>query len=133
MYVAIDNIFKRKVRFVSKYSTFTLSNKISSSIFLKLCALSLMIKKDEPVYGREILAYVENFNTSWKPSHGTLYPILATMIEDELISSPYECDHRKYYEITEKGKQYYNETSKEVKKILADTAKFYRAMSKELY
>lgn len=116
---------------MSKYSTFVL-NKMSSSMFLKLYTLSCAIKKDGPIYGREILEYIHSFNIAWEPSHGTLYPILASMCEEGLIQFEYKYANRNFYSITDKGREYYNERAKDFKRMLTDSYKFYRAIAEEL-
>lgn len=116
---------------MNKYSTFML-NKMSSSMFLKLYSLSFMINRGDAVYGKEILDYINSFNVSWKPSHGTLYPILNDMANEGLISFSYECDGRKYYTITTWGEQYYRDRAGDFKKMLSATAKFYRTIANEL-
>lgn len=116
---------------MNKYSTFML-NKISSSMFLKLYTLSCMIKKDDAMYGKEILDYIHSFDMGWKPSHGTLYPILNSMMEEKLIDFSYECDGRKYYSITDWGRNYYFSKSKDFKKMLLNSSKFYKTIAAEL-
>lgn len=116
---------------MSNYSTFML-NKLSSSMFLKLYSLAFMINSKDSVYGKEILDYINSFNISWKPSHGTLYPILNKMAEENLIELTYECDGRKYYIITDWGRSYYKSRKAEFKKMLVDTSKFYKTISNEL-
>lgn len=115
-----------------KYSTIVF-NKMSSSSFLKMYTLSSLIKKDGELYGKEILDYIKGFNTAWQPSHGTFYPALENMVKDGLIEKAYEYDSRKYYRITEIGKQYYEERAKDFKKMLLDASKFYNTIAKGLY
>lgn len=115
-----------------KYSTIVF-NKMSSSNFLKMYTLSCLIKKEGEVYGKEILDYINSFGTAWQPSHGTFYPVLDSMVKDNLIEKAYEYESRKYYKITETGKQYYEERANDFKKMLIDSSKFYNTIAKGLH
>lgn len=116
---------------MGKYSTFVL-NRLSSSTFLELYTLSCILKKKDAIYGMEILNKINKFDIPWKPSHGTLYPILENMVKRELIEFVYQADGRKFYDITEYGIEYYRDRSKEFRKDLVESSKFYRAISNEL-
>lgn len=117
---------------MGKYSTFVL-NRLSSSTFLELYTLSCILERKDAVYGMEILNRINKFETAWKPSHGTLYPILDKMVKNRLIEFVYEADGKKYYDITEEGKVYYNDRAKEFKKDLVSASRFFRAISNELF
>lgn len=116
---------------VSKYSTFVL-NKLSSSMFLKLYILSCGIKKQEPIYGKEVLDYIHSFNIAWKPSHGTLYPIMNSMCEEKLIEFAYEYEGKKYYNVTEEGRIYYKDRANDFKNMLFESSNFYKIIAEEL-
>lgn len=117
---------------MGKFSTFVL-NRLSSSTFLKLYTLSCILNRQGPVYGMEILNRINKFEITWKPSHGTLYPLLEEMVNDGLIKFVYIADGKKYYDITEDGKIYYEDRYKEFKQDLVEASRFFRAMSDELY
>ena len=114
-----------------KYSTFVL-NKLSSSTFLQLYILSCGIKKDGPIYGKEVLDYIKNFNIAWQPSHGTLYPIIEKMKKDGLLEQAYVCENRKYYQVTPLGKDYYKERAIDFKNMLLDCSNFYSTIANNL-
>lgn len=113
------------------YSTFML-NKISSTRFLKLYTLACMINKNGDVYGKEVLDYINSFNSAWQPSHGTLYPVLKDMISEELIVPAPEFDGKKYYSITEKGRTYYNARSASFRDMLLRSADLYKSIAESL-
>lgn len=115
-----------------KYSTIVL-NKMSSSSFLELYMLSYMLNKNEGVYGKEILDYIKSFDIAWKPSHGTLYPIIKDMVEKGLIELYSEKYNKKVYIITPKGKEYYEEKAKDFKKMLLDSSNFYTKIAEGLF
>lgn len=115
-----------------KYSTMVF-NKMSSSNFLRMFTLSCLIKKEGEVYGKEILDFIKSFNTPWQPSHGTFYPVLETMVNEGLIEKAYEYESRKYYKVTDLGKQYYIDRADEFKKMLIDSSKFYSTIANGLY
>lgn len=123
----------------SNYSTFMLS-KLSSSAFLKLYSLSYIINADNKVYGMQIIEHIKSFNTSWNPSHGTLYPILNQMVDEGLIICTHEDSHydsnkkqrKKYYEATEWGVAYYNSKVDQFKDTIMKSANFYSTIAREL-
>lgn len=122
---------KEGVLKMGKYSTFML-NRLSSSTFLELYLLSNMIKRNDAVYGMEILNKINKFDITWRPSHGTLYPVIEDMVKKGLIEFAYKVEAKKYYEITDYGREYYNDRAKEFRKDLVEAARFYRAISTEL-
>lgn len=107
-------------------------NKFSSGIFLELYTLNLMIKKDDCVYGKEVTDYIGSFNLSWKPSNGTMYPIIEKMLTKGLIEVATKKERKKLYKITEKGRIYYNERAAEFKQMLIESANFYNTIASEL-
>ncbi|AXU72274.1 TPA: PadR family transcriptional regulator [Clostridioides difficile] len=107
-------------------------NKFSSGIFLELYTLNLMIKKDDCVYGKEVTDYIGSFNLSWKPSNGTMYPIIEKMLTKGLIEVATKKERKKLYKITEKGRIYYNERADEFKQMLIESANFYNTIASEL-
>lgn len=116
---------------MSTYSTLHL-NKTSSTEFLKLFLLSCMIKEDKPVYGKEIINYINRFNCAWSPSHGTMYPLLRELLNNGYIENAFATDRKKYYNITSEGKNFYKKNSREFKSLLRKTARFYNEIADDI-
>lgn len=107
-------------------------SKFSSSILLELYTLNLMIKKDDYVYGKEVTDYIGSFNLSWKPSNGTMYPIIEKMLTKGLIEVAAKKERKKLYKITEAGRKYYSDRSADFKQMLIESANFYNTIANEL-
>lgn len=114
-----------------KYSTMHL-NKSSSNDFLKLYTLTFILEKGRPVYGKEVISRIRSFHTAWTPSHGTLYPLLDKMIEEGLIEHSHSKNIKKYYNITEKGKEYYVKEIPKFREMLISTVDFYTTAVREM-
>ncbi len=73
---------------------------------LELCVLSLLFRRDH--YGYEISEYL---SSKIEISDGTVYPILRKLKSDGLVSTYLSEESggppRKYYSLTEQGKQTY--------------------------
>lgn len=70
-------------------------------IFLKYIVLKIISEK--PTYGYEIIKTIEvRSNGSWKPSAGSIYPILESLESKGFIQNE-EIDRKKVYEITPRG------------------------------
>lgn len=67
--------------------------------FLKLCMLNLLKRK--PRHGYEMMKELEKLG--WKPSPGSVYPILASLKEKGLISLKRTGTKKRYF-LTKKGK-----------------------------
>lgn len=100
-------------------------SKLTPGVFLELYTLGYIIGKDTEVYGKEILDKINMYNTVWQPSHGTFYPVINHMLKDGLIEYAYEFDSKKYYSITEIGREYYNARVKMFKDMLLQSSNFY--------
>nr|WP_101773198.1 PadR family transcriptional regulator [Peptostreptococcus faecalis] len=79
---------------------------------LELCVMAMIYKKD--MYGYEI---VQNISASIEVNEGTIYPILRRLTKDGYFET-YMVDSRggparKYYAITELGKEYFELQKKE--------------------
>lgn len=107
-------------------------SKLTPGIFLELYTLGYIIGKDTEVYGKEILDNIKMYNTVWQPSHGTFYPVISNMLDEGLIEYAYEYDSRKYYAITEIGKDYYNARVQVFKEMLLQSSNFYSNIAKTL-
>ncbi len=65
--------------------------------------LSLKLIQREPMSGSEIMEKMEEY-TDWRPSPGSIYPMLARLQETGLIMPYTDADHElKRFQITEKG------------------------------
>lgn len=79
---------------------------------LELCVLSQLVKGDK--YGYEL---TERISVEMSIAGGTLYPILRKLKEEEYVTT-YLVESesgpaRKYYRLTEKGRQYQEATKRE--------------------
>lgn len=110
-------------------------SKMSSSSFLTLFSLYVLKTKNEPVYGREIIYEIETMLDSsvWKPSHGTLYPILEKLEKERLVQIVKKENSRKYYTITEEGKQLLNSKLEEFKGMLMESSQFFNKVVSRMY
>ena len=93
------------------------------TLLLDGTVLSLLNKKD--MYG---YALTKTVQTQLPISESTMYPVLRRLKKHELLENydePYEGRMRRYYRITEKGRQ-------ELQKITADWQQFRNAMDKLL-
>jgi PadR family transcriptional regulator, regulatory protein PadR len=83
---------------------------------LEFCVLAVLKKSDS--YGYQI---IKDISTCIEISESTLYPILKRL-ETGTYLETYSLEHnsrlRKYYKITEKGKDYMNEFLEEWKQVM---------------
>ncbi len=79
---------------------------------LELCVLSLLYKKD--FYGYELVDYISKYINI---SEGTIYPLLRRFRADGYVTTYLEESQegppRKYYRLTEKGRETYVELENE--------------------
>lgn len=110
-------------------------SKMSSSGFLTLFSLYILDKKNEPVYGREIINEIERMmdSTVWKPSHGTLYPILEKLEKEGLVQIVKEENSRKYYIITEEGREFLDTKKDDFKDMLTSSSRFFNSVINKMY
>ncbi len=75
---------------------------------LELCVLSLLTRRD--YYGYELVEYISKYINI---SEGTIYPLLSRFRKENYVTTylkeSQEGPPRKYYRITEKGKEAYEE------------------------
>ena len=65
--------------------------------------VSLKLIQREPMSGSEIIENMEEY-TGWRPSPGSIYPMLAKLHENGLIEPHTDANHElKRFQITEKG------------------------------
>ncbi|GGI39323.1 PadR family transcriptional regulator [Mammaliicoccus stepanovicii] len=74
--------------------------------FLDACILSII--QSQPVYGYELSKKLNEYNFT-EVSEGTIYPILLRLLNKEFIYSEFKVSEqgpkRKYYYITDKGRE----------------------------
>jgi len=79
---------------------------------LELCVLSLLTRRD--YYGYELVEYISKYINI---SEGTIYPLLSRFRKENYVTTylkeSQEGPPRKYYRITEKGKETYEELLRE--------------------
>ena len=85
---------------------------------LELCVLVLLNKQDR--YGYEL---VQKISDQIEISEGTVYPLLRRLTKEEYFTTylkeSTEGPSRKYYTLTEKGRQYLNELLREWEEFTA--------------
>lgn len=117
------------------YSTKVI-NSISSKDFLKMCSLSYIAEKNDSAYGREILENLKDNlkdkDSLWFPSHGSLYPSLRELVEGGYLYVEEEEGKRKYYKLTQEGKDYYKKASVDFVDTLQKTSDFYQRVANDL-
>lgn len=106
--------------------------KITPRAFLELYTLGYILSKGTEVYGKEIIDCIKESGISWNPSHGTFYPLLNYLQEHGLIEYVYEYDSRKFYNITDYGKEYFKEKADDFKDQLIKSSKFYKDVADKL-
>ena len=88
-----------------------------TNYLFKLDLLILSILQHKDMYGYEITKYItEKSNETIVPKHGTMYPIIYNLIEEEYISSYTEIHNNKarvYYHLEDKGKDYLKKITEE--------------------
>lgn len=109
--------------------------KMSSSNFLSFYTLHVLAKQNRPLYGKEILAFLQDTIGSavWKPSHGTLYPILNKLTANNLIENIKIEEDKKYYAITELGRDELEIKMREFKPMIIESYKFFSKLIEEIY
>ena len=71
--------------------------------------LALQILKKGPMSGSEIVDQIEEY-TDWRPSPGSIYPLMSILQEEDLIRPYEDMDQTlKRFELTEKGVKIVNE------------------------
>ena len=83
--------------------------------FLKLCILKMLEK--EPRHGYDIMKELESYG--WKPSPGSIYPLLASLQKKKLVSAEVHAN-KKVYAITKTGITALKKIETERKKIRLD-------------
>lgn len=82
----------------------------NSNYLFKLDLLILSLLKERDMYGYEMTKIISEVSQGIiVPKHGTMYPIIYNLIEENYITSYTELVNNKarvYYHIEEKGKKY---------------------------
>ncbi len=65
----------------------------------------ILILSEKPTHGYEIIKKIKEKTGFWKPSPGTIYPILKSMVEKKLIKEIKTNDTKIKYKLTLKGKK----------------------------
>lgn len=88
-------------------------NQLFESLVLELrrgiIVLSVLSQLDKPQYGYSLLSLLEKKGLKMDP--GTLYPLLRRLEKQEILISNWDTEAnkpRKYYEMSELGKNIYN-------------------------
>ena len=106
-------------------------NKLTPGVFLEIYTLGYLINRETPVYSNEIIESISNTNPVWTPSHGTYIPIINNLAKEGFIDRIVVDNDKKkkYYVITDSGKNYYNERAESFKKMLITTSNFYNTVA----
>lgn len=99
-----------------------MKNQIIRKIFNGLIYIHILHHgNEEPFYGSWMIEELKGHGYSISP--GTLYPLLKSMVEEELIEKEdvnVDGKIRKYYSTTEKGKQLLKELKNNLKELVHD-------------
>ena len=90
---------------------------------------SIILKQfsEKNLSGSELIRNIEvEFN--WKPSCGSVYPLLSSMVNDSLIKVVSESGSQKVYGLTAKGKKSLSLLEKEKKQFMILLDKTYKLM-----
>ncbi|ADB87987.1 PadR family transcriptional regulator [Saccharolobus islandicus] len=102
---------------------------------LKKGALKYLVLEclnEKPMRTYEIIKSIEKkFEGSYRPSTGSIYPVLKGLVEKDLVEVKVE-NGKKIYIITDKGKKELEEIKNKSLKLLGDNAKFSRPILQEL-
>lgn len=97
---------------------------------LKMLILESLNQK--PMHAYEIIKSIERkFNGIYKPSPGSIYPVLKQLLSAGLIVIE-EKDNKKIYSITEEGKDLYSKMKLEIKTVFS-SKNGYRKLVSELF
>jgi DNA-binding PadR family transcriptional regulator len=126
-------------KYTNSYNTAGRRGNFSSREILKLYTLYLInYNQDEygiSTYSYEIITDIITKlqdETVWKPSHGTLYPLIHKMEQEKLIildKSDRPNIKKKYYFITQKGKKELDRMIKEYKVNIKGSLQLYNILS----
>ncbi|MCD6136823.1 helix-turn-helix transcriptional regulator [Candidatus Bipolaricaulota bacterium] len=72
--------------------------------FLRFYVLKLISKSESPISGYALMKKIEEETGFWRPSPGSIYPLLASLEKDGLIEYREESD-KKLYSLTGDGRE----------------------------
>lgn len=113
--------------------------KMSTNSFLTIYALHVLAERNDKMYGKEIIDKIEaRFNSTFKPSHGLMYPILRKLEESGLVRAQWEGNDptkktKRYYQITQKGKLALDEEAENFKPMVYESFMMINSIMKDLY
>ena len=84
---------------------------------LKLIVLKILNEKDFIGYG--LIKEIKNKTGFWKPSPGSIYPLMKDLLKKKLVTCK-KSKNQKIYSITKEGKIFYNKIKKKKEKIIDD-------------
>ena len=84
---------------------------------LKLIVLKILNEKDFIGYG--LIKEIQNKTGFWKPSPGSIYPLMKDLLKKKLVTCR-KRKNQKIYSITREGKIFYNKIKKKKEKIIED-------------
>ena len=98
---------------------------------LKIMAIKLLSEK--PMSGYAIIKRIESMSGCWKPSAGSVYPMLAELKKTGLVSV--KLDRRqKIYSLTKAGKKYHSQNERRKQQMVASlkaNLDIYQSMSSD--
>ena len=113
--------------------------KMSTNSFLTIYVLHVLGEKNDKMYGKEIIDRIEDrFNSSFKPSHGIMYPLFRKLEEEGLVHAEWDGDDptkktRRYYQITTRGKLALEEEVEHFKPVAYESYILMSNIIKDLY
>lgn len=98
---------------------------------LRALVLSCLSEKDMYVY--EIIKTIQlKTGGFYKPSPGSIYPVLKSLIKEGLVES-YEVNGKKYYKLTEKGKKEYSKIIEKKENLFSESSPIKRKIIDTLF
>lgn len=102
-----------------------------------LACYILHILEEKPLHGNAILKEVyKRFDGHWRPSPGTVYPLLSALEDDGHIRGVWDSPRKRYiktYHLTDLGKERLEIGKKQLLPLLKDTEAVIRAAYKDLF
>ncbi|MDD3654642.1 MAG: PadR family transcriptional regulator [Desulfotomaculaceae bacterium] len=113
-------------------------SKLSGGLLLRglLAYYVLNLLSNKQMYGKQIIDHITNMTSgSWKPSPGSIYPLLQKMVRLGLVTE--RLDHSgglatHTYELTGSGRDALKEMREEIKPRLKKTIEFLKRHLQEL-
>lgn len=84
---------------------------------LKIIVLKILSDEDNTGYG--LINEIKNKTGFWKPSPGSIYPLLNDLLKKRLVTCK-KIKNKKIYSITSKGKRVYKKIENKKRRILKD-------------